>query len=93
MQKFVTEDQTLVSYVYLNCLWPLLETGDIATWILDLAQCAHFQIHITVNEITRDVIGKYYSSSILQILFLEGSEFMFGNRVKHIDIYWMCSLS
>lgn len=40
--------------------------------MIDLAQCDNLQIHINVNEIARDLTGNY-SSSTLQVLFVEGS--------------------
>lgn len=93
MQKFLTKDQTSVFHIYLNWLWPPRETGDIASWIFDLAQSGHFQIHNTVNEIARDLIAKYNFPSTLQILFVKGSEFTFVNCATPIDIHWPYSLS
>lgn len=37
-------------------------------------QCDNLQIHINVNEIARHLTGNY-SSSRLQVLFVEGSMF------------------
>lgn len=93
MQKFVTKYQTsvfiFISIAYGRCWRQETELHGF----FYLSQCGHFQIHIVVKEILRDLVTKYYSSNTLQLLFVEGFEFMFGNSVRPTDIYWPCSLS